>query len=143
MVLLDTNILVHAADSDSSLFRKAKKIRDKAARGKLNVCISLQNLLEFYSVITSSKRVEKPLTSKQAKEEVEKYLSCSNIKKIKIEQSTVGLTMDLADKYCIKKQNIYDTQLVATMLENSVTKIITRNVDDFSVFKEIEEENPF
>lgn len=143
MVLLDTNILVHAADVDSSLFSKAREIRDKAAKGELNACISLQNLSEFYSVITNSKQVEKPLTSKEAKEEVEKYLACSNIKKIEIKESTIRVTMKLAERYCIIKQSVYDTQIVATMLENDITKIFTRNIGDFSVFKEIEKEDPF
>ena len=41
------------------------------------------------------------------------------------------------------KQKIYDTQIVATMLENGIAKILTRNLRDFSVFKEIEKEDPF
>ena len=87
MVLLDTNILVYAADEDSSVFSKAKEIRDKVVDGKLEACISLQNLAEFYSAITSSKQVEKPLAPKRAREEVEKYLACQTVKKLEIKQS--------------------------------------------------------
>ncbi len=101
MVLLDTNILVYAADVDSPFFVKAKEIRDKGVNGELEVSISLQNISEFYSVITSSKRVQKPLTSIQAKIEVEKYLSCPTIKKLEIKPSTITLTMHLAENYNI------------------------------------------
>ena len=143
MVLLHTNILVHAADLDSPFFRKAKEIRDKAANGELIACISLQNLSEFYSVITNPSQVEKPLTPSQAKEEVEKYLASENIKKLEIKQTTISATVALAEKYNVAKQNIYDTQIVATMIENGIVKIITRNNDDFAAFEEIEAENPF
>jgi len=143
MVLLDTNILVYASNKSSSLFEKAKKIRDSALKGKLDACISLQNLSEFYSVITSSKRVEKPLIPQEAKREVEKYLRCLAIRKLTVKPSTVFSTMKLAEKYNVRKQNIYDAQIVAIMMENKVTRILTRNTDDFSLFREIEAENPF
>lgn len=142
MVLLDTNILVYAADEENAVFTKAKEIRDKAVSGELEACVSLQNLTEFYSAITSSKQVEKPLTPKEAKGEVVKYLSCPYLKKVDVKSSTISLLMDLAEKYAITKQSIYDTQLVATMIENDISKILTRNVDDFSIFTEIESENP-
>ncbi len=142
MVLLDTNILVHAADSDSPLFAKAKDIRDKAINGEIEACISLQNLAEFYSVVTNSNQVEKPLTSSQAKEEVLKYILNPRLKKVEIKQSTISIAMQLAETHGITKQKFYYTQLVATMIENGVSKILTRNTDDFSVFAEIESENP-
>ena len=143
MVLLDTNILVYASNRSSPLFKKAKEIRDRALKGQLKACISLQNLSEFYSVVTSSKKVKKPLAPQQTKQEIEKYLKCSIIKKLAIKPSTITLTMELAERYNITQQNIYDTQLVATMLENRVRKVVTRNDSDFSVFSEIETENPF
>jgi len=142
-VLLDTNILVYARNSGSPFFTKAKEIVDKAIRGELEACISLQNLIEFYAVVTNSKQVQNPLTSQEAKKDVEEYLSYSNIKKLSVKESTVRLAMELAKKYSITKQHIYDTQLVATMIENRVKKILTVNTDDFSIFTEIEAANPF
>ena len=143
MVLLDTNILVYARDSESPFFKKAKEIVYKARRGELEACISLQNLSEFYAIVTNPKQVQNPLTSQEAKKDVEEYLFYSNIKKLSVKESTVKLAIELAEKYSITKQHIYDTQLVATLIENRVKKIITMNTDDFSVFNEIEAENPF
>jgi len=42
--------------------------------------------------------------------------------------------MELAKKHSIAKQHIYDTQFVATMIENEVKKILTVNTSDFSFF---------
>lgn len=143
MVLLDTNILVYARDVYNPWFEKAKGIVDRAAKAELEACISLQNLLEFYAVVTSPKRVQNPLTPQEAKEDIEEYVSCPNIKKLKIEETTIRLGIELAEKHSLTRQNIYDAQLVATMLENRVTKILTANVNDFSPFGEIEVEDPF
>ena len=142
-MLLDTNILVYARNSGSPFFKKAKEVVDKAIKGELEACISLQNLIEFYAVVTNPKRVQNPLTPQEAKKDVEEYLSYSNIKKLSVKESTVRLAMELAEKYSISKQHIYDTQLVATMMENGVKKIFTVNTNDFSVFSEIEAKNPF
>lgn len=116
---------------------------NRAAKGDLEACISLQNLSEFYAVATNPKHVQNPLTPQEAKQDIEEYLSCSNIKKLSVKESTFRSTIELAEKHGLTKQHIYDTQLVATMLENGIRKIITRNADDFSVFSEIEVEDPF
>lgn len=142
-MLLDTNILVYARDKDSPFHKKAKDIIHKAIKGELEACISLQNLIEFYAVVTNPKQVQNPLTPQEAKEDIEEYLSYINIKKLSIKESTVRLAIELAEKHRIAKQHIYDTQLVATMIENEVKKILTVNTDDFSIFSEIEAENPF
>ena len=143
MVHLDTNILVYAADINSPLFATAKKIRDEARNGKLDACISLQNLAEFYSVVTNPSQVGQPIASTAAKEEVEKYLVCSTIRKLEISLSTLNSAIQLAEKYKVTKQYFYDTRLVATMLEHNVTKILTLNIRDFVTFREIQSENPF
>jgi len=143
MVLLDTNVLVYARASDSHLFKKAKAILDRAIAGNLDTCISLQNLWEFYAVVTDLKRVTNPLSPRQARQDIRQYLSCQNIEKLVVRESTIVLALKLAKKYSIRKQNIYDTQLVATMVENGIGKILTSNVKHFSTYGEIQAENPF
>jgi len=143
MVLLDTNVLVHARASDSPLFKKARAVLDRAIAGNLDTCISLQNLWEFYAVVTDLKRVSNPLSPQQARQDIRQYLSCQNIEKLVVRESTIVLALKLAKKYSIRKQNIYDTQLVATMVENGIGKILTDNVKHFSIYGEIQVENPF
>lgn len=143
MVLLDTNVLVYARASDSPLFKKAKAILDRAIVGDLDTCISLQNLWEFYAVVTDLKRVSNPLSPQRARQDIRQYLSCQNIEKLVVRESTIVLALELAEKYSITRQNIYDTQLVATMLENGIGKILTDNVKHFSTYGEIQVENPF
>ena len=143
MVLLDTMVLVYARASDSPKFKKAKAILDGAIAGNLDACISLQNLWELYAVVTDLKRVSNPLSPQQARQDIRQYLSCQNIEKLTVRESTIILALKLAKKYSIRKQNIYDTQLVATMLENGIGKILTHNVKHFTKYGEIQAEDPF
>ena len=46
--------------------------------------------------------------------------------------------LDLMKRYPIKRQEIFDLQLVATMLSNQVSRIYTFNRDDFLKFTELE-----
>lgn len=46
--------------------------------------------------------------------------------------------MNLVKKYEVTKQDIFNLQLVATMLSNNVTRLFTYNQDDFMKFSEIE-----
>ena len=142
-VLLDTNILVYATFKDSILYKQAREIRDKALRGEIKACLSPQILAEFYSVVTNSKRVTNPLTPKEAREVVELYFSTLHISKILMKRTTIQRTVKLAEKYKIKGQSIFDTQLIATMLDNGIKRIYTNNEKDFKKFREIEAINPF
>lgn len=141
-VFLDTNILVYAADELSPFHSKAKEIRDKAARGKSKACISLQVLTEFYSAVTNTKN-EIPLSPKKAKKEIESYLRNDFIIKLSPREKTIRRMIDLAQIKGVKGQNIYDTRIVATMLDNGIKRIYTNNDKDFAGFGEIKVINPF
>ena len=140
--LLDTNILVYASDKDSPFHQKAKEIRDKANKGEIKACITPQILSEFYSAVTNPKN-KNSISPAQAKKEIENYLEATAILKIFIKETTTRRMIELASEYGIRSQNIYDLQLVATMLDNGDRKIYTANDKDFKVFKEIEVINPF
>ena len=65
--LIDTNILVYAYDeSEGKKHEICKRLIDECWRLREKYSISIQNLSEFYVVIT--KKVEKPVPMKTAKE---------------------------------------------------------------------------
>jgi predicted nucleic acid-binding protein len=55
--LLDTNVLVYAADGTSPFHRASKNLRDRGLRGELSLCVFPQILSELFAVITNPKRV--------------------------------------------------------------------------------------
>ena len=73
MILIDTNILIFAHNADSPHHKQAQQLMRDAMESKFESCISQQNLLEFFSIITNPKRVEKPFSSKEALSLLENY----------------------------------------------------------------------
>lgn len=136
--LLDTNVLVYAADEASPFHERSKSLRDKGLLNQILLCVCPQVLMEFFAIITDPRKVENPREPDEAIEEIEKYLHSKNIAKIHPREDTLPLTLHLLKKYSVRRQKVFDAQLVATMLSNGVTRIYTFNQEDFSKFKEIE-----
>lgn len=136
--LLDTNVLVYAADEASPLYERSKSLRDKGLLSQIQLCVCPQVLMEFFAIITDPRRVENPREPKEAIEEIEKYLLSKNIFKIYPKEDTLLRTIRLLKKYNLKRQRVFDAQLVATMLSNGLTRIYTFNQEDFFKFEEIE-----
>ena len=138
IALLDTNVVVYAADTSSPFHQNSKNIRDNALLGNLEICICPQVLMEFFAILTDSKRVKNPRAPEEVIAEMEKYLSSKNISMIYPKRDTLPKTIELLGKYNLKRQIVFDAQLVATMLSNNVTRIYTYNQDDFLKFEEVE-----
>lgn len=138
-VLFDTNVLIYAQDKDSKYFSQAQRAHEVAISGEIRACVSLQNLTEFLSVITNPKRVPKPLTRSQAIGEVKKYLYSGVFSLIyPSKESADFLLKNVRFWQKSLPAHIFDVQLVATMLSNSVNCLLTLNVEDFIDFSMIE-----
>ncbi len=142
MILLDTNILVHAAGAQSLRHAKAKGLRDQAVTGEFEGCMAAQVLTEFYAVVTDPRRFRPPLTPSQAQREIRAYLS-SPLKLILPKETTVTRMLNLLGSKSVRSGKIFDVFLAATMLDNGVRSIYTENIDDFEAIDGIEAVNPF
>jgi predicted nucleic acid-binding protein len=134
--------LVYAADKNSPFFESSRKLIESGFAGKIDLCISPQTISEFFAVITDSKRVDNPRTQEEALTEIKKYLQSKRIRKIYPGPETSNTMVDLLERYPVKKQEIFDLQLVATMLSNRVKRIFTFNREDFLKFADIEVMEP-
>jgi predicted nucleic acid-binding protein len=120
--LVDTNVLVYAADTASSVYEPCRQLRDRGFRGEVSLAVTPQVLMEFFAVITSPRRVSSPRSSEEARAEVA------------LEQ-----TLELLPHHPqVARQEIFDLFLVATMLANGVTRIYTYNQQHFTRFAGIE-----
>ena len=70
IVGFDTNILVYADDPSSNHHLKAREYLEQALKRSIRACLSHQILAEYFSVVTSEKRVKQPLTVDEARERV-------------------------------------------------------------------------
>lgn len=142
MILLDTNILVHATGAQSPRHAKAKQLRDQAAAGQFEACIAAQILTEFYAVVTDPRRFQPALTPSQAQRELRTYLS-STLKLILPKETTVTRMLNLLGPRLVRSGRIFDVFLVATMLDNGVRRIYTENTNDFEGIDGIDARDPF
>jgi len=141
VAFLDANILVYAANEDSPYHADARNIIEKVNSGELRACVSSQVLVEFYATITNPRKVRLPLSPGEAAEAISGYLE-SDILKLYPKKNTLRLALELAKRYQVRGLDIFDTQIVATMLENKVKTIYTANEADFQRFEGIEIANP-
>ena len=136
--LIDTNILVYRADQDSTFHLPSVSLINRGLRGDVSLCLAPQNLTEFYAVMTNPKRVINPIDSAAARVEIERYLQSQNIRKIYQTADLIPKLLELINKYPPTRQQIFDLQLIATMLVNGITRIYTFNARHFQPYQEIE-----
>jgi len=133
---LDTNVLVYAADESFPLHSAARDVRDRAVaeQRKARLCYSV--LLEFFAVVTDSRRVGNPLPPAEAWREVRTYLNAFEV--LYPDERTLVELERLADQYQITRQTIFDALIVAMMIQYDVKGIYTDNRKDFARFDEVE-----
>jgi predicted nucleic acid-binding protein len=90
----------------------------------------------LYAIITDSKRVEHPITLIEAIDIINILIN-SEIHILLSDQISIKKAFELAKKYKITKQNIFDYVLVGMMLSNGIEQLYTYNHKDFSIIKEI------
>jgi len=132
---IDANILVYAYNIDSPLNPRASTfLEQEVLTGNIRGCLAYQSLYEFYAIITDPGRVEKNVALEKAKEILKTYMKArSNLRNV----------LDLISRYKITKQEIFDAVFVATLLDNGVDGIITRNTKHFDRFEFLTVLNPF
>jgi len=141
IAFLDANILVYAANEDSPYHANALDIIERVNSGELRACVSPQVLVEVYATVTNPKKMSQPLSPDEAAEAINGYLE-SDIPKLYPKENTLRLTLELAERYQVSGLDIFDAQIVATMLENRVKTICTVNEADFRRFEGLEIANP-
>lgn len=141
--LIDSNILVYAHNMASQYHEKAKEITEQAINGDIKASISYQNLYEFYAIITDPKRVEKPVSLEEALDLVETYRKAPKVKKVYPRKTNLDHVLKLLREHGLTKQSVFECLLVATMIENNIRGIYTRNYSHFRRFKFLEVINPF
>lgn len=139
-ILIDTNILVYAHDSSEiEKHPKAIKVMERLWEKKTNNAVSLQNLAEFFFVVT--KKIQNKVEVKKAKEIVQDIIDLETIEKVRYKESTLQKAMTMIEER--KTDDFWDALLAATMMENGIESIYTENTKDFEKIEEITAINPF
>lgn len=136
LALLDTNVLVYALFTDAEHHAAARALIARGQTGVIGIVVTPQILAEFYAIITNPRRVTQPLTPADAIAEVQKYLAEFAV--LPVPPDVVDRWAELAMRHAVVGGDIYDLQLIATMIGNGVTTIYTFNDRDFAWCNQIE-----
>jgi predicted nucleic acid-binding protein len=136
-IFFDTNVLIYETFEDFDVDKYESVCCDLQyfSDNNYNVYISSQILREFLVISTNNKFFEKPLTIDAALSKVDEYRK--NFEVLYGSELSMTKLKHLISKYQICKQDIHDTNIVATMLAHQLKEIYTFNVKDFRFYEEI------
>ena len=132
--LLDTNVLVHAANVASPLHAAAALLVARGLSESDHYCIAPQNLTEFAAVVTNARFVEKPLPPADVLRMVQELYQSRRLTKIYPKRGTVMRAARTGADKDVHGAVWYDLFLAETMRDAGVHLIVTENVTDFHPF---------
>lgn len=136
-MLIDSNILIYAINSDSPKHKKAQEFLTQNAS---DLQITHQNILEAIRVLTHNK-FSNPMETKDALTAV--LAISESLKLISPTQTGYYLTIEFIKLHNLSGNRIFDAYLAATAISNDIKEFATDNTKDFNKFKEIKVINPF
>jgi predicted nucleic acid-binding protein len=138
LALIDTNVLVHSFYDEQPQYPAAVRLRDSALEDDAGLCVAPQTVAEFYAVVTNSRRVSAPFAPAEALAEIDKLLALPGLALLPVPSDLIQRLTQLLRRRPVLGRQVFDLQLVATMLGNGVRRIYTFNAKDFEPFQELE-----
>lgn len=138
LAVLDTNVLVYAIDTEAPHHADCSALLNQAAVPAAVLCVTPQNLAEFYAVVTDGRRVRKPLPPSAAIQAINEILALPGLALLPVPLDIVNRWIELLHRHNVTAQHAFDAYMVANMLGNGVKSIYTFNTRDFTAFDEIE-----
>ena len=137
-VFVDTNILIYSTfeDFDPEKHVQCTDTLNKLLQAGTTLFISSQILREYFAVSTNQNIFKRPLTYKQAVSKMKEFLTRFTL--VNEKESTIHILITLIGKYAVSRQKIHDMNIVATMIDNDITHLLTYNVQDFKQINEIQ-----
>lgn len=135
--VIDANVLAYALNRAAPQHAASQALLDATLDPSNTLYVTSQVLCEFYSIITNPKRFPKGCSAAQAMEIVSRFLSLPGVKVLPAPTAVVDGWLRLLQRHPVTGADIFDLQIVATMLANGVQRIYTFNVSDFQVFTEL------
>lgn len=134
---LDTNILVYSVNIESGDKHKASLKILRPSEHEI-LYVSDQILAEFYSVMTGSKQVKKPITPVETIWRIKRLIQMPNIQLLPKPSNLTNHLLELLENYPVTGATVFDVMHVATMMSHGIRRIYTFNVDDFAWCKDID-----
>lgn len=131
---IDTNILVYFSYGKSD-FHQRSKDKLKELTKSYQLFISNQVILEYINTITNEKVFkENAISIKEAVENIDLFLTFIELTSIQADYQRLRGNLLKTD---IPRSKLFDMNIYATMIENQIDTILTVNMKDFELFKDI------
>lgn len=131
---VDTNILIYATIAESPFHAEAKHQLETLELQGYSLWISRQVIREFLAVLSRSQTFSPPIPANHLVKTVRAFEKRFSIAEEGVEVTTILL--ELIENYAVGGKQVHDANLVATMLANRVTCLLTYNRSDFERFTE-------
>jgi toxin-antitoxin system PIN domain toxin len=135
--LIDTNVLVYAANADAPQHSAARRLLHTARDPSVTLYVTSQILCEYFSIITNSKRVTRPCSSSEALQMISAILKLPGVHVLPCPTTTVAALVGLLRQHLVLAAQTFDLQIVATMQVNNIQRIYTFNGKDFAEFTDL------
>lgn len=140
--LIDTNILIYAANRDSPHYAAARSFLGEALEGAQDVYLSWAVLYEFLRVTTHPKVFPKPLTWQEARDFLSSLLKSPGVKILYEGEGHFEVLQDVLKTLRNPHGNLmHDAHIAAILKESGLQKIYTRDTD-FRLFSFLEVVDP-
>jgi len=136
LALVDTNVLVYAFDPEFQYGTASRRLVEGAQQEDAGLCVAPQVLAEFFSVVTRPGPSSR--TPVEAIDAITQLLGLPGVTLLPVPVSVVAIWTGLVRRHPVSGGDVFDVQLVATMLGNNVRRIYTYNRADFERFEEIQ-----
>lgn len=140
-ILLDTNVLVHAAYRGSPLFQAASQLVNRGLTERGVFCIAPQNLVEFVAVVTRERFVKPRMSPADLLRMVSVLYQSRTLAKIYPKRATVLRAAKTGAKLGLSGPRWYDLFLAETMRDSGIDELITEDAAHFRLFDFIDSRN--
>ena len=139
---LDTNVLLYATNRDCPEHERAHTLISHALVEAGSWIVADQVWFELYRLLRNPAVLGQPLSAKAAAETIQWYQDKSGWLRCAWEPGMMGDLESLWNRDSFSGRNTFDAVLAVTLKGHGVTKLFTRNANDFDAFGFFQVEDP-
>jgi predicted nucleic acid-binding protein len=129
---VDTNVLVYAAASGAPLHQRAARELQRRSEAGQELWVSRQVLREYLATLSRPQTFAKPRPVRELVGDIRYFLS--HFRLAEEGPEVTEKLLELIEEIEIGGKHVHDANVVATMLANGISVLLTHNVEDFVRF---------
>ena len=134
--VLDTNVLIYAIDPSAPQHERSRALLDRSRVQGADLCLTSQILGEFYAFSTDPRRGGRFPTD--VLNQINLLIARPGIILLPTPPDLTSRWLQLVAAQPVRGAQVFDVQIVATMLAVGVTQVYTYNAADFSPYAQVQ-----